>query len=280
MRTAKKNLQNLDPLVYTKKGTLRRRKQKVSRNYFTQDTQDAVVSYNNSSDEEERNILFNTRINYGLHKLAENIINTFKFDYRDVDTTEDLKHEVVFFLLTKFPLYNPEKGKAYSYFGTIAKNYLTVYNNKNYELQKKRKEMDHVDEDKKILMATQEGETDSEISHFVKSFVRFVELNIEDIHETRVVKDGVMIKDYVVFSEKDKAIVYTVLDLFKRSDELPVFYKPAIYLQIREVTGQKTLDITRVIRILKCIMQQQLNIYYKKGALDIDETDIYSNISI
>ena len=37
------------------------------------------------------------------------------------------------FLLEKLHLYKQEKGKAFSYFGTIAKRYLILYNNNNYK---------------------------------------------------------------------------------------------------------------------------------------------------
>ena len=87
---------------------------------------------------------------------------------------------------------------------------------------------------------------------------------------------GEKIREYVSFTTKDKDIVYTILDLLKKAEELEVFYKPAIYLQIRETTGQKTVDITRVIKILKSIMKKQSAVYYHDGALDIDETDIYN----
>jgi hypothetical protein len=285
MRRSKADIQNLDLTIYTKNGTLRKRKQKTSRNYFTQETQDAIVAYNKADTQRERDRLFSESIDYSIHKLAENIIHTFKFYYMDLNNIDDLKHEVVYFLLEKFPLYKPEDGKAYSYFGTIAKHYLITYNEKQYKLQKIRKEMEHVDEDKKVLRATQEDAANNEISHFVKSYVRFVELNIDDIHESRYKKvdpetgHTTTVKEYITFTEKDKDVVRVILGLFKRVEELDIFFKPAYYLQIRQATGQKTVDITRVIKLMKCIFKQQLDIYHKKGALDIDETDIYSSIN-
>lgn len=286
MRKAKKDSKDLDLTIYTKNGTLRKRKPKTSRNYFTQETEDAIVAYNLSDDQRERNRLFEDHINYSIHKLAENIIHTFKFYYTDLDNVEDLKHEVVYFLLEQFHKYKQLNGKAYSYFGRIAKNYLIVYNQKQYKLQKDRREMDHVDEDKKVLRAAQEEQYDNEVSHFVQSYIQFMEENIDEIHESRyyktdpATKQRSLIKEYIKFTDKDKAIVNTVLSLFKRADELDVFYKPALYLQIREATGQKTIDITRVIKIMKCILEQQAKIYYRKGALDIDERDIYNSINI
>ena len=283
MRKSRKEVLGLDLTVYTKNGTLRKRKPKVTnRDYFTQETQDAIIAYSKSENEKERNDIFNKHINYSIYKLAENMVNSSKFPYIETESIESLKHEVVFHLIEQFPKYNPEFGKAYSYFTKISHNYLVGNNDKQYKIVKNRKEMDHVDGDNKVKRGLDEDVSNSTLSHFVKSFIRFVELNIDDIHETRTevynedTRCYETVKDYVVFTDKDKDIVNTILDLLKRAEEIEIFYKPALYLTIRETTGQKTADITRVIKILKCIMKQQSNIYYKKGALDIDETDIYS----
>ena len=85
----------LDPEIYTKSGKLRKRKQKKSREYFTKDTEDAIVAYLKSEDQEERNRLFNQKIDYSFHKLAEFIIHTFKFYYTEMTNVEDLKHEEI-----------------------------------------------------------------------------------------------------------------------------------------------------------------------------------------
>lgn len=276
MRKPKTPTTELDLTFYTKTGKLRKRKPKTTRDYFNKATEDAIVAYNKSKDPEERNYLFEKYINYSLHKLAENIIHTFKFYCTGSENVDDLKHEVVYFLLEKFHLYKQSSGKAYSYFGTIAKRYLIVKDNKQKKIQQDRRDIDHVDEDKKTLRAAQELENDQEITHFLKSYIRYVELNIDGIHENITTIKGEKIREYVSFTTKDKDIVYTILDLLKKAEELEVFYKPAIYLQIRETTGQKTVDITRVIKILKSIMKKQSAVYYHDGALDIDETDIYN----
>jgi len=117
----------------TKKGQPRKRKPKTKNNYFTEETEEAILEYRSSTDQAERNRIYNERIHFGFYKLAENIIHTFKFYYTEVDKIEDLKYEVVSFLLQKLDLYNQSKGKAYSYFGTIAKRYLIIYNQKNYK---------------------------------------------------------------------------------------------------------------------------------------------------
>ena len=271
MRKSKKQIEGLDLTKYTKNGTLRKRKPKTSRNYFTQDTEDAIIAYNSTDNYSERNRLFNAHINDSLHKLAENIINTFKFHYTGLNSVEDLKHEVVYFLLEKIHLYDQNQGKAYSYFGTIAKRYLIVYNEKQYKEQKDRKELDAVDEDLKVLQAAKEDESKFELKGFLREYVQYVEKNIDEIHESVRKERGVDITENVLFSENDKLIVNTVLDLIKKADEQEIFYKPAIYLEIRQRTGQKTLDITRVIKVMKSIMKRQLREYHLNGCLDVHD---------
>ena len=109
-------------------------KKKKGVQYFTQDTEDAIVLYNNTLDPEVRSRIYRDRIHYAFFKLTENIIHTFKFYYTEVENIEDLQHDVITFLLSKIHLYDQTKGtKAYSYFGTIAKRYLILSNQKNYK---------------------------------------------------------------------------------------------------------------------------------------------------
>ena len=110
------------------------KKKKRGVQYFTQETEDAIILYNLTSDSEIRSRIYNSKIHYAFFKLTENIIHTFKFYYTEVDNIEDLQHEVITFLLSKIHLFKPEKGaKAFSYFGTIAKRYLILSNQKNYK---------------------------------------------------------------------------------------------------------------------------------------------------
>ena len=71
-----------------------------TKQYFTKDTENAILLYNLLEDEIERNKLYEEKIKYPLDKLVENIIHTFKFYHFDVPY-EDVKHEVVAFLNEK-----------------------------------------------------------------------------------------------------------------------------------------------------------------------------------
>ena len=118
--------------------------------YFTQDTEDAIILYNNTEDSVLRSKIYQQRIHHSFFKLTENIMHTFKFYYTEVNNIEDLQHEVIEFLLKKIHRFDPSRGaKAYSYFGTIAKRYLINENNKNYRKRVNKAPIDILETDEK-----------------------------------------------------------------------------------------------------------------------------------
>ena len=112
------------------KKVVKKKKRKV---YFGQEVQDAIVRYNQSDVPSERNKIYRDEIHKAFDKLCENIINTFKFTYFDYGF-EDIKCEVVAFMVINMHKYDHTKGsKAFSYFSVVAKNYLILHNNNNYK---------------------------------------------------------------------------------------------------------------------------------------------------
>ena len=107
------------------------RKKKDTR-YFTEDTEKAIIAFNKSTDQKERDKLYAEHIHYSFYKLAENVLNTWAFTYFD-DDKEDIKFEVISFLLEKIHKFEEGKGKAFSYFTIAARNYLILNNNSNYK---------------------------------------------------------------------------------------------------------------------------------------------------
>jgi len=237
-----------------KKGQLRKRKPKEPRIYFTQDTENAIIEYLQSDDELKRNEIYNERIKYALYKLAENIIHTFKFYYTDSDTIEELKHEVITFLLEKLHLYSQDKGKAYSYFGTIAKRYLIIYNQKNYEKLKEKANVDEVDEDPVILKNIL-NEIDDDINpiSFIDLYIQYVDKHL-----------------YTLFPKnQDIKTADAVIELFRKRESIEIFNKKALYIYIREITDVSTPQITKVTKKLKILYIKLYNEYYKNGCIKI-----------
>ena len=78
-----------------------------NKNYFTHDTELAIIKYTQSEDQVERNKIYREEIHYALFKLTQNLIHTFKFYYTEETNLEDLQHEVITFILTKLDKFNP-----------------------------------------------------------------------------------------------------------------------------------------------------------------------------
>ena len=109
-----------------------RKRRKKSKIYFGTPAQEAIIEYNNSEDFEERSKIYEERIKYPFEKLAENVMNTFKFSYFDVPKI-DVQMEVVSTMVEKMHMFQEGKGRAFSYFTIIAKNHLILKNNGNYK---------------------------------------------------------------------------------------------------------------------------------------------------
>ena len=77
---------------------IKRKRKKKSKNYFTQDTEDAIVRYNNEPDPEIRSKIYESEIHYAFFKLTQNIIHTFKFYHTEVENLEHLQHEIINFV--------------------------------------------------------------------------------------------------------------------------------------------------------------------------------------
>ena len=94
--------------------------------YFTNETQEAIVEFQKSSDRKVREKLYVEKILPAFEKLVENLINIHKFSGLH-DTYEDLKNDCVNFLFETIHKFNPDMGtNAFSYFNVVAKNWLII----------------------------------------------------------------------------------------------------------------------------------------------------------
>jgi hypothetical protein len=213
----------------------KKRGRKSKRQYFTEDTELAIIEYLASDDQHLRNRIYNDRIHHSFYKLAENLIHTFKFYYTEVDDLEDLKHEVICFLLEKLHYFKAGKGKAFSYFSIVGKNYLILYNNKNYAKKKGKADLLDADTDNSILNNMENIEKLAEKVEFLDIFVEKADNKLE-----------------LIFNKRDDILVAeAVLMLFKKRATLEIFNKKALYIYIREITGCDTPAITKVTKILQ-----------------------------
>ena len=85
-----------------------KKKKAKKKPYFGIDVQEAIVRYNaldQQTQEAKRNKIYREEIHKAFDKLAENIINTFKFTYFDYGF-EDIKCETVSFMVMNMHKYD------------------------------------------------------------------------------------------------------------------------------------------------------------------------------
>tara|TARA_Y100001937_G_scaffold84151_1_gene113865 strand:- start:31788 stop:32486 length:699 start_codon:yes stop_codon:yes gene_type:complete len=217
------------------------------RMYFDEVVQEAIIEYNQTENHNVKNKIYSDRIHKAFDKLAENIINTFKFTYFDYPF-EDVKAEVVSFLVMNMHKYDHTKGsKAFSYFSIVAKNYLILHNNNNY---KRLKIHDNID----VISNKSHQSTEAEelAKDLLKDVIDYFEDNILDIFNKK----------------RDIEVAYAIIELFKNKDEIENFNKKALYILIREMTDVNTIHITSVVNVFKKhykkIIQQHFDVGHVK----------------
>jgi len=239
-----------------KKTDLEIRRAKLGKVYFTQDTERAIVEYNKSSDQEERDQIFRERIHAPIDKLAENIINRFKFPYID-GNFEDIKNQVVSFLVLNLHKFTEDKGKAFSYFSVVAKNYLVLHNNNSYKDELRSTYLADSSNDESFLLEevlTTKPDVEStqrDTSDFVELLIQYWDFNLDRMFKKK----------------RDREIANAVVELMKRANTIENFNKKALYVLIREMTNNKTVHITKVINKMKVHVLEQMKEYRRSGYL-------------
>ena len=230
-------------------------KKKTKNYYFHQGTENAIIRYNNSDDTTLKNKIYNEHISYPFDKLAENIIHTFKFYYFDVPS-EQVKHEVVSFLVMNMHKFQEGKGKAFSYFSIVAKNYLILHNNKNYKNYKIHDKMDVLDYGSNIREAQDRHNVANFNQEYVTEMLDYWENNLTNIFRR----------------QKDILVADAVLEIFRRRENIENFNKKALYILIREMTGSKTQHITRIVNMMKKFNTQLMMEFQNTGQIDTANT--------
>jgi len=102
----------------------KRGRKAVKENYFDVREEEAVRKFLIAESSYEKNKIYNQFLRSPLDKMISSIIRRYKLYRKDMDF-EEIHTDTHSFLMTKVDKFKPDKNKkAYSYFGTICKNYL------------------------------------------------------------------------------------------------------------------------------------------------------------
>ena len=234
---------------------VKKKRRKKSKMYFGTPVQEAIIRYNDSTNPAVKNRIYSEHIHAAFEKMAENLIHTFKFYYFDYPY-EDVKAEVVSFLVMQMPKYDSSKGRAFSYFSVVGKNYLILNNNNNYKKMKSQDGLTRLDYGRNVYTESSQEEINEFNFEFVNQMLEYWDNNIANIFRR----------------QKDILVADAVLELFRRRTDIENFNKKALYIMIREMTGSNTQHITRVINQMKKYYFNMMQEFTEDGMVDTSNT--------
>jgi len=222
--------------------------------YFGPDEEEAVINFLESEDETERNLIFNEWLKAPLDKMIESIIRRYKL-YRKGETFEELHSDTVSFLMTKVHKFERGRGKkAYSYFGTISKNYilgLLIKDEKHMKQTTSYEDMSDNLEERPDLTYVIDNESTS-MDEFIKTLCDGIreELNDEELPPKKKLSDN------------EKKVGYALIDIldnwetaFDSMNGGSKYNKNSVLETMRNYTNLSTKDIRLAMKRYKVLYE-------------------------
>ena len=217
-------------------------------NYFDVREEHAVRMFLTASTYNEKNQIYDEYLRAPLDKMIESIIRRYKLYRKDMDFRE-IHHDTHSFLITKVDKFKPAKGKkAYSYFGTICKNYLMGQIIKDQKEQNRKISYEDI---------TTKLENRPDMIYYIEN---------EKIEPTEVIQK--FLEELNSFIENtdlnnnELKLGYALVELFENYNQIFIgtdnnkFNKNIILLSLREMTNMTTKEIRTSMKKFK-------NLYYE-----------------
>ncbi len=216
-------------------------------NYFDVREELAVVNFLSATSFEEKNKIYNEFLRKPLDKMISSIIRRYKLYRKDMDFYE-IHIDTHSFLMTKIDKFKPSKEKkAYSYFGTICKNYLMGQIIKDQKEMNRKISYEDISSDlenrREFSYSIDKEILDSEI--VIKKFLIEIDLLLDDktLNDNEI-KLGKALHD--IFDNYENIFVGSSNNKFNKN---------IILLSLREMTNLNTKEI-------RSSMKKYKNIYY------------------
>jgi len=229
----------------------KRAKKGTGDNYFDVREEFAVRMFLTANTFDEKNKIYNEFLRYPLDKMISSIIRRYKLYRKDMDFTE-IHTDTHSFLMTKIEKFSPSKEKkAYSYFGTICKNYLMGQILKDQKEQNRKISYEDISSDL---------ENNDKMVYYLDIEER-EEVNIIPILQNNIKE--VLESDEL--NENEMRLGIALLEIFENYENIfPAtdnnkFNKNVILLSLREMTNMSTKEIRASIKKYKKIYIGLLN---------------------
>jgi hypothetical protein len=223
------------------------RKPKLN-NYFDEREENAVRMYLTATTFNEKNKIYNDYLKIPLDKMISSIIRRYKLYRKDMNF-EEVHMDTHSFLMTKIDKFKPSKEKkAYSYFGTICKNYLMG------QIMKDQKDMNR-------KISYEDISSDLQHSPDMIYHIDNDEITSEDIIKKFLEKLSNSIDDKQI-SDQEIKLGKALYDMFDNYNNIFLdtsnnkFNKNVILFELREMTNLSTKEIRTSIKRYRKIYHQ------------------------
>jgi hypothetical protein len=210
----------------------RKRTQKI---YFGEEQEQAVVRYLESESEVEKNKIFNEYLREPLIIMVESIIRRYKLYRKDFEFV-DIHADTMSFLITKINKFDHTKNhKAYSYFGTICKNYLMGAIQKDAKELNRNVSYDDISSD--LEESTEHSYVIDESHIDYKDVIIKFTIEMENFMENEEL------------TENEQKLGFALVEIFSNFEKIfqigdgNKFNKNLILLSLREMTSLSTKEI-------------------------------------
>jgi hypothetical protein len=212
-------------------------------NYFDVKEEEAVREYLLAETFEDKNRIYNEHLRGPLDKMISSIIRRYKLYRKDMDFRE-IHTDTHSFLMTKVDKFKPSKNKkAYSYFGTICKNYLMV------QIIKDQKDTNRKVSYEDISSSLEER---PDMMYYIDNDTTETEVVIQ-----KYLQDLKSFIDEENLSDSEVKLGYALIDLFENYETIfpgsdnNKFNKNIILLSLREMTNLSTKEIRNSMKKFK-----------------------------
>lgn len=216
-----------------------------SKQYFTLETEEAINAYNRSTDSFERDKLFSQHIYKPFYKIAEIVFNKYKIMY--MGEPRDAMLDAVVFMFERLGMFKGERGRAFSYFTIICRNYYFQNSTQNFNGMKMELDIDGWGDDGMDLEEDESVSQSHEFSlEFTSKVIPYLKNNMEEI----------------MFNDISKSVGYLSLEYFYNFDNITNFNRKFFQKDIAQKLG---LDLEYTDARYKKIItdaHNRLNIYY------------------
>lgn len=232
----------------SEKKEIKRGRKPKNTNYFDIREEEAVVMFLEAETFAERNEIYNEYLRGPIEKMVSSIIRRYKL-YRKDMSFEEVLNDTHSFLITKSDKFAPDKNKkAYSYFGTICKNYLMGQIIKDQKETNRKIPYEDISTDLEnrpdmiYYLDNDTVDTETIINEYIDELKKY-------ISKTQL-------------NENEIKLGQSLIELFENYDDIFVgndnkkFNKNIVLLSLREMTNLSTKEIRTSMKKFK-------NLYYE-----------------